>query len=99
MTPYIIQGGLIGFLLVLALNILNDNGIGISIVRSCIAALAFAFVARWFAKTMFSELHLSLWLQQEAAQQAAAQQAAAQQAAAAAAEAAETEQGDTAAAE
>ena len=94
MTPYIIQGGLIGFLLVLALNILNDNGIGISIVRSCIAALAFAFVARWFAKTMFSELHLSLWLQQEAAQQAAAQQAAA-----AAAEAAETEQGDTAAAE
>jgi hypothetical protein len=94
MTPYIIQGGLIGFLLVLALNILNDNGIGISIVRSCIAALAFAFVARWFAKTMFSELHLSLWLQQEAAQQEAAQQAAA-----AAAEAAETEQGDTAAAE
>ena len=94
MTPYIIQGGLIGFLLVLALNILNDNGIGISIVRSCIAALAFAFVARWFAKTMFSELHLSLWLQQEAAQQEAAQQAAA-----AAAEAAKTEQGDTAAAE
>lgn len=94
MTPYIIQGGLIGFLLVLALNILNDNGIGISIVRSCIAALAFAFVARWFAKTMFSELHLSLWLQQEAAQQEAAQQAAA-----AAAEAAEAEQGDTAAAE
>ena len=89
MTPYIIQGGLIGFLLVLALNILNDNGIGISIVRSCIAALAFAFVARWFAKTMFSELHLSLWLQQEAAQQKAA----------AAAKAAEAEQGDTAAAE
>lgn len=94
MTPYIIQGGLIGFLLVLALNILNDNGIGISIVRSCIAALAFAFVARWFAKTMFSELHLSLWLQQEAAQQEAAQQEAA-----AAAKAAEAEQGDTAAAE
>ena len=94
MTPYIIQGGLIGFLLVLALNILNDNGIGISIVRSCIAALAFAFGARWFAKMMFSELHLSLWLQQEAAQQEAAQQEAA-----AAAEAAETEQGDTAAAE
>lgn len=94
MTPYIIQGGLIGFLLVLALNILNDNGIGISIVRSCIAAVAFAFGARWFAKTMFSELHLSLWLQQEAAQQEAAQQAAA-----AAAEAAEAEQGDTAAAE
>jgi len=94
MTPYIIQGGLIGFLLVLALNILNDNGIGISIVRSCIAAVAFAFGARWFAKTMFSELHLSLWLQQEAAQQEAAQQEAA-----AAAKAAEAEQGDTAAAE
>ena len=94
MTPYIIQGGLIGFLLVLALNILNDNGIGISIVRSCIAAMAFAFVARWFAKTMFSELHLSLWLQQEAAQQEAAQQEAA-----AAAKAAAAEQGDTAAAE
>ncbi len=94
MTPYIIQGGLIGFLLVLALNILNDNGIGISIVRSCIAAVAFAFGARWFAKTMFSELHLSLWLQQEAAQQEAAQQEAA-----AAAKAAAAEQGDTAAAE
>ncbi|MBI61373.1 MAG: hypothetical protein CMO79_03055 [Verrucomicrobiales bacterium] len=94
MTPYIIQGGLIGFLLVLALNILNDNGIGISIVRSCIAAVAFAFGARWFAKTMFSELHLSLWLQQEAAQQEAAQEEAA-----AAAKAAEAEQGDTAAAE
>ena len=94
MTPYIIQGGLIGFLLVLALNILNDNGIGISIVRSCIAAMAFAFGARWFAKTMFSELHLSLWLQQEAAQQEAAQEEAA-----AAAKAAEAEQGDTAAAE
>ena len=89
MSPYIIQGGLIGFLLVLSLNILNDNGIGISIVRSCIAAIAFAFGARWFAKTMFSELHLSLWLQQEAAQKEAAE----------AAEAAETEQGDTAAAE
>ena len=99
MTPYIIQGGLVGFLLVLALNILNDNGIGISIVRSCIAAVAFAFGARWFAKTMFSELHLSLWLQQEAAQQEAAQQEAAQQEAAAAAKAAEAEQGDTAAAE
>ena len=88
MTPYIIQGGLIGFLLVLALNILNDNGIGISIVRSCIAAMAFAFGAHWFAKTMFSELHLSLWLQQEAAQQEAAQQEAAA--------AAEAEQGNTA---
>ena len=90
MTPYIIQGGLIGFLLVLALNILNDNGIGISIVRSCIAAMAFAFGAHWFTKMMFSELHLSLWLQQEAAQQEAAQQEAAQQ---------EAEQGNTAEAE
>ena len=90
MTPYIIQGGLIGFLLVLALNILNDNGIGISIVRSCIAAVAFAFGARWFAKTMFSELHLSLWLQQEAAAEAAeAEQG----------DTAEAEQGDTTEAE
>ena len=91
MTPYIIQGGLIGFLLVLALNILNDNEIGISIVRSCIAALAFAFGSRWFAKMMFSELHLSLWLQQEQAAQQAAQQAAEQ--------AAEATEGDTPAAE
>ena len=71
MTPYITQGGLIGFLLVLALNIFNDNGIGISIVRACIAAVAFAYCARWFATSLFSELHLSLWLQQQAAAQAA----------------------------
>ena len=70
MTPYLTQGGLIGFLLVLSLNILNDNGIGISIVRACIAAVAFAYCARWFASSLFSELHLSLWSQQ---QQAAAQ--------------------------
>ena len=91
MTPYIIQGGLIGFLLVLALNILNDNGIGISIVRSCIAALAFAFVARWFARMMFSELHLSVWSQQ--------QQDAQQAAAAIESEASESEGGEQTAAE
>ena len=71
MTPYITQGGLIGFLLVLSLNIFNDNGIGVSIVRACIAAVAFAYCARWFAASLFSELHLSLWLQQQAAAQAA----------------------------
>ena len=69
MTPYITQGGLIGFLLVLSLNIFNDNGIGISIVRACIAAVAFAYCARWFAGSLFSELHLSLWLQQQQAAQ------------------------------
>ena len=81
MTPYITQGGLIGFLLVLSLNIFNDNGIGVSIVRACIAAVAFAYCARWFAASLFSELHLSLWLQQQAAAQAT-QEMAAEQAAA-----------------
>ena len=75
MTPYVTQGGLIGFLLVLSLNIFNDNGIGISIVRACIAAVAFGYCARWFASTLFSELHLSLWQQQQAATQAAEQAA------------------------
>ena len=69
MTPYITQGGLIGFLLVLSLNIFNDNGIGVSIVRACVAAVAFAYCARWFAGSLFSELHLSLWLQQQQAAQ------------------------------
>jgi len=69
MTPYITQGGLIGFLLVLSLNIFNDNGIGVSIVRACIAAVAFAYCARWFAGSLFSELHLSMWLQQQQAAQ------------------------------
>ena len=69
MTPYITQGGLIGFLLVLSLNIFNDNGIGVSIVRACIAAVAFAYCARWFAASLFSELHLSMWLQQQQAAQ------------------------------
>ena len=71
MTPYLTQGGLIGFLLVLSLNIFNDNGIGISIVRACIAAVAFGYCARWFASSLFSELHLSLWQQQQAAAQTA----------------------------
>jgi len=75
MTPYITQGGLIGFLLVLSLNILNDNGIGISIVRACIAAVAFGYCARWFAASLFSELHLSLWSQQQTAVQEAAEAA------------------------
>ena len=75
MTPYVVQGGLIGFLLVLSLNILNDNGIGISIVRACIAAVAFAYCARWFASSLFSELHLSLWSQQQAATQEMAEEA------------------------
>ncbi len=75
MTPYITQGGLIGFLLVLSLNILNDNGIGISIVRACIAAVAFAYCARWFASSLFTELHLSLWSQQQAAAQEMAEAA------------------------
>ncbi len=69
MTLYVTQGGLIGFLLVLSLNIFNDNGIGVSIVRACIAAVAFAYCARWFAGSLFSELHLSLWLQQQQAAQ------------------------------
>ncbi len=75
MTPYITQGGLIGFLLVLSLNIFNDNEIGISIVRACIAAVAFGYCARWFASSLFSELHLSIWLQQQAATQAPQEQA------------------------
>ena len=75
MTPYITQGGLIGFLLVLSLNILNDNGIGISIVRACIAAVAFGYCSRWFAASLFSELHLSLWSQQQAAAQEVAEAA------------------------
>ena len=75
MTAYVTQGGLIGFLLVLSLNILNDNGIGISIVRACIAAVAFAYCARWFASSLFSELHLSLWSQQQAAAQEMAEAA------------------------
>jgi hypothetical protein len=73
MTPYITQGGLIGFLLVLSLNIFNGNAIGTSIVKACIAAVAFAYCARWFAASLFSELHLSLWLQQQTAAKEAAE--------------------------
>ncbi len=91
MTPYIIQGGLVGFLLVLALNILNDNGIGASIVRACMAALAFGFCARWFARMMFEELHLSLWQQQQAAAHEAQQTAAHEEQAATEAKADEAE--------
>ena len=71
MTPYLTQGGLIGFLLVLSLNILNDNGIGVSIVRACIAAVAFAYCARWFASSLFSELPLSLQAAAQTAQEVA----------------------------
>ena len=76
MTLYVTQGGLIGFLLVLSLNIFNDNGIGVSIVRACIATVAFAYCARWFANSLFSELHLSRWLQQQQATQEMAEEAA-----------------------
>ena len=78
MKPFIIQGGMIGFLLVFGLNTLNGNELGISLMRACIAATAFGLMSRWFARTMFSELHLSLYLTQqaeaEAAQKAAEEQ-------------------------
>ena len=48
-------------------------------MRACIAAAAFGLMARWFARTMFSELHLSLYLSQQAAA-AAAQKAAEEEA-------------------
>ena len=53
---------MIGFLLVFGLNTLNGNDLGVSLMRACIAAAAFGLMARWFARTMFSELHLSLYL-------------------------------------
>jgi len=65
-----IHGGITGFLLVLALNLLNGNGYGISLMWSCIATIAFAYVSRWFMRSVFSEMHLSAWEQQQAAQQA-----------------------------
>ena len=92
MKPYIIQGGMIGFLLVFGLNTFNGNDLGVSLMRACIAAAAFGLMARWFARTMFSELHLSLYLAQQAAAEAAEEEAAQ------AAEA-ERETADTAAAE
>ncbi len=84
---------MIGFLLVFGLNTFNGNDLGVSLMRACIAAAAFGLMARWFARTMFSELHLSLYLAQQAAAQAA--QKAAEEEATQAAEA----EGDTAAAE
>jgi len=85
MTSYMIHGGIAGFLLVLALNLLNGNGYGISLMWSCIASIAFAYVSRWFMRSVFSEMHLSVWEQQQAAAQAqveAAEGAAAEGAAA-----------------
>ena len=84
---------MIGFLLVFGLNTFNGNDLGVSLMRACIAAAAFGLMARWFARTMFSELHLSLYLAQQAAAEAA--QKTAEEEAAQAAEA----EGDTASAE
>ena len=75
MTPYMIHGGIAGFLLVLALNLLNGNGYGTSLMWSCIATVAFAYVSRWFMRSVFSEMHLSAWEQQQAAAQAQAEAA------------------------
>ena len=83
MKPYIVQGGMIGFLLVFGLNTFNGNELGVSLMRACIAAVAFGLMARWLARTMFSELHLSLYLAQQAAAEAA-QKAAEEEAAQAA---------------
>ena len=66
MKQYIIQGGMIGFLLVFGLNTFNGNDLGVSLMRACIAAAAFGLMARWFARTMFSALHLSLYLARNA---------------------------------
>ncbi len=73
MTPYMIHGGIAGFLLVLALNLLNGNGYGTSLMWSCVATVVFAYVSRWFIRSVFSELHLSAWEQQQAQAEAAAQ--------------------------
>jgi hypothetical protein len=69
MSHYMIHAGGAGFLLALALNHLAGNDWGPSIMRGCVAALAFAMVARWFMRGVFTELHLSLYEQQVAAQQ------------------------------
>ncbi len=92
-----IHGGIAGFLLVLALNLLNGNGYGTSLMWSCIATVAFAYVSRWFMRTVFSEMHLSVWEQQQAAAQAQAEAAA--QAQAEAAEGAQAEAAEGAQAE
>ena len=68
MSHYLIHAGGAGFLLVLALNHLAGNDWGTSIMRGCVATLAFAMVARWFMRGVFTELHLSLYEQQVAAQ-------------------------------
>ena len=64
MSNFLIHAGGAGFLLVLALNHLAGNDWGTSIMRSCVAALAFAMLARWFMRGVSSELHLSLYEQQ-----------------------------------
>ena len=64
MSNFLIHAGGAGFLLVLALNHLAGNDWGTSIMRSCVAALAFAMLARWFMRGVFSELLLSLYVQQ-----------------------------------
>lgn len=64
MSNYLIHAGGAGFLLVLALNHLAGNDWGTSTMRGCVAALAFAMLARWFMRGVFSELHLSLYEQQ-----------------------------------
>ena len=88
---------MIGFLLVFGLNTMNSNDLGVSLMRACIAAAAFGLMARWFARTMFSELHLRLYLSQQAA--ATAAQKAAEEAAAAQAAEAEAALAETPAAE
>ena len=87
---------MIGFLLLFGLNTFNGNDLGVSLMRACIASAAFGLMVRWFARTMFSELHLSLYLAQQAAAEAA-QKAAEEEAARAAEDDGET--ADTAAAE
>ena len=75
MTSYMIHGGIAGFLLVLALNLFNGNGYGPSLMWSCIATVFFAYVSRWFIQSVFSEMHLSIWEQQQAAAKAQAEAA------------------------
>lgn len=67
MASYMIHGGMAGFLIVLAINLLNGNEIGVTLMRACIGALAFAIVGRWFMRGLFSEMHLAIWEQQQAA--------------------------------
>ena len=72
MSHYLIHAGGAGFLLVLALNQMAGNDWGTSIMRGCVAALAFAMLARWFMRMVFSELHLSLYEKQSPTEQPAA---------------------------